>query len=130
MSKARLISDLLAEFVLGAKLKRIPAEVQRWTKLLILDAIGNAYASSRYEFAQRALSALKALGEGVSCVIGSDTRLALRDAVLMNGTLIHGLDYDDTYLPGATHLGASCFPTRSRISTRLRAGRFHSRAIS
>lgn len=111
MNPPRLISDVLAEFVLGATLARIPAEVQQWAKLLMLDAIGNAYASSRFEFAGSALAALKGLGEGDACVIGSDARLPLRDAVLMNGTLIHGLDYDDTYLPGATHLGASCFPT-------------------
>jgi 2-methylcitrate dehydratase PrpD len=107
----RLISDVLAEFVLNTQPQRMPADVQHWAKLLILDAIGNAYASSSHDFAQRALSALQGLGEGDSCVIGSDARLALRDAVMMNGTLIHGLDYDDTYLPGATHLGASCFPT-------------------
>lgn len=111
MTKPRLISDQLADFVLDTRLERIPLEVRHWCKLLILDAIGNAYASSRYDFAQRALFALKGMGEGESCVIGSGTRLGLRDAVLMNGTLIHGLDYDDTYLPGATHLGASCFPT-------------------
>ena len=121
MSK-RLISDVLAEFVLNAQLNRMPAEVQHWAKLLILDAIGNAYASSRYDFAQRALSALQGLGEGDSCVIGSDARLGLRDAVMMNGTLIHGLDYDDTYLPGATHLGASCFPTALALAARRDAG--------
>ena len=52
MTTPRLISDLLAEFVLDAKLERMPAEVQRWSKLLMLDAIGNACASSRYDFAQ------------------------------------------------------------------------------
>lgn len=121
MNKPRLISDQLAGFVLNATLDRIPAEVQHWSKLLMLDAIGNAYASSRYDFAQRALAALKGMGEGDSCVIGSDTRLGLRDAVMMNGTLIHGLDYDDTYLPGATHLGASCFPTALALAAQAYA---------
>ena len=121
MTKPRLISDVLAEFVLDATLDRIPPQVQRWCKLLMLDAIGNAYASSRFEFAQRALSALQGMGTGDSCVIGSDTRLGPRDAVLMNGTLIHGLDYDDTYLPGATHLGASCFPASLALAAQHNA---------
>ena len=116
-----LISDVLAKFVLNTSLDRVPAEVTHWTKLLILDAIGNAYASIRHDFAQRALSALKGLGAGESGVIGSHTRLGLRDAVLMNGTLIHGLDYDDTYLPGATHLGASCFPTALALADQQQA---------
>ena len=121
MREPRRISDLLAEFVLGATLERVPPEVQRWAKLLLLDAIGNAYASSRFEFAQSALAALRGLGAGESCVIASDARLSLRDAVLMNGTLIHGLDYDDTYLPGATHLGASCLPTALALADQQQA---------
>jgi hypothetical protein len=68
MNKPRLISDQLAGFVLNATLDRIPAEVQHWSKLLMLDAIGNAYASSRYDFAQRALAALKGMGEGLSLI--------------------------------------------------------------
>jgi 2-methylcitrate dehydratase PrpD len=121
MTKPRLISDLLAEFVLNARLDRIPTEVQHWCKLLMLDAIGNAYASSRFDFAHRALAALTGFGAGESCVMGSDQRLALRDAVMMNGTLIHGLDYDDTYLPGATHLGGSCFPTALALAAQADA---------
>lgn len=74
MTKPRRISDLLAEFVLNAQLERIPTQVQHWSKLLMLDAIGNAYASSRYDFAQRALAALQGFGEGDACVIGSGTR--------------------------------------------------------
>ena len=36
-------------------------------------------------------------------------KLALRDAVVMNGVLIHGLDYDDTHLEGVVHASSSCF---------------------
>jgi hypothetical protein len=35
--------------------------------------------------------------------------LSLRDAMLMNGVLAHGIDYDDTYLLAACTT-ASCFP--------------------
>jgi 2-methylcitrate dehydratase PrpD len=44
-------------------------------------------------------------------VIGMPAKLAVRDAVLLNAVLVHGLDYDDTYLPGSVHLSASCVPT-------------------
>jgi len=37
-------------------------------------------------------------------------KLALRDAVMLNSVMVHGLDYDDTYLPGSVHLTASCVP--------------------
>ena len=80
-------------------------------KLLMLDAIGIAFASTQYEFSHRAVAAMCALGGGESDVIGMPTKLGLRDAVLVNGILVHGLDYDDTYLPGSVHLTASCVPT-------------------
>ncbi|MEI8035232.1 MAG: MmgE/PrpD family protein, partial [Betaproteobacteria bacterium] len=119
MSKAPSISSVIADFIYQTDCIDIPQSVKDWTKTLFLDAVGNAYASSDFDFAQSGLEALSALGTGPSCVIGNSTRLSARDAVLMNGTLIHGLDYDDTYLPGATHLGASCFPTALALTEQL-----------
>ena len=94
------LSFALATFVVGTPAEAIPADVQTCVKHLILDAVGNAYASTRYEFANRALTALQGLDEGQATVIGMPARLTVRDAALMNGILIHGLDFDDTYLPG------------------------------
>jgi len=110
MKPTRLVSDSLATFVSEFVPEAIPEPVRERAKLLALDAIGIAYASTRFEFAQRAHTALSALGGGDAHVIGMPGRLALRDAVLMNGILVHGLDYDDTYLPGSVHLSASCVP--------------------
>ncbi|MGZ8263119.1 MAG: MmgE/PrpD family protein, partial [Burkholderiales bacterium] len=36
-------------------------------------------------------------GPGQSVVIGTRERLPMRDAIVMNGVLVHGLDYDDTH---------------------------------
>ena len=41
----------------------------------------------------------------------SPTRLPLRDAALLNGMLMHGLDYDDTHMAGIVHLTVSVLPT-------------------
>lgn len=110
MSK-QTISQILARFAADLTWQQIPAPVQERAKLLLIDAIGVAFASTRFEFAQRARAALKHLGTGDSPVIGMAQTLALRDAAMLNGLLIHGLDYDDTYLPGSVHLTASCVPT-------------------
>lgn len=45
--RERLISDQLAGFVLDTRLERIPPDVRRWAKLLMLDAIGNACMHER-----------------------------------------------------------------------------------
>ena len=106
----KTLSQSVADFVASLTWESVPSSVHERAKLLMLDAIGTAYAASRYPFAPVALSALSSLGSGDSVVIGTDARLALRDAVVMNGILVHGLDYDDTYLPGSVHLSASCVP--------------------
>jgi len=108
--QAPLIAPQLAEFVANLELTDIPAEVQERARYLILDAVGIAYASTQYEFAHRTLSALSELGSGTEPVIGMKARLSLRDAVALNGLLIHGLDFDDTHVPGVIHSTASCLP--------------------
>ena len=89
----------------------------------MLDAIGIAFASSKYDFAEKALAGLSRFGAGEHVVINSDRRLALRDAVMMNGILVHGLDYDDTYLPGAVHMTASNVPCLLGIGADDEGGR-------
>jgi 2-methylcitrate dehydratase PrpD len=109
-SMQKTLSQRVADFVASSTWEATPAAVRERAALVMLDAIGTAFAASRYPFAPVALSALSSLGSGDSVVIGMNTRLALRDAVVMNGILVHGLDYDDTYLPGSVHLSASCVP--------------------
>jgi 2-methylcitrate dehydratase PrpD len=110
MTMEQTLSQQVAQFVATRGYDDIPPAVRERDKLVMLDAIGTAYAASRYPFAPVAMSALSSLGSGDSTVIGTAATLALRDAVVMNGILVHGLDYDDTYLPGSVHLSASCVP--------------------
>ncbi len=120
-STPKTLSQQVADFVVSCTWDTIPAVVRARGALLMLDAIGTAFAASRYPFAPVALSALGSLGSGDGVVIGMDAKLALRDAVVMNGILVHGLDYDDTYLPGSVHLSASCVPVVLGMGAHARA---------
>jgi 2-methylcitrate dehydratase PrpD len=105
------ISTQLAAFVHGLKPDMLPAAVVEQAKLLMLDALGIALASSGQDFAHCAYRGLQALGgAGDSAVMGAFAPLPLRDAVLMNGILVHGLDFDDTHPGAITHPSASAFP--------------------
>src|SRR3990172_4818375 len=89
----------LAEFAASFDYDAIPGPVRVRAKHLALDAVGIALASTQFDFAHRAFSALADLGGmGGSVVLGFSSRLPLRDAVVMNGILVHGLDYDDTHV--------------------------------
>jgi 2-methylcitrate dehydratase PrpD len=103
-------SARLAQFALGLRYDDIPHEVRERGKHLMLDAIGIAYRSRAFYFAQATFDALKALGAGTSAVIGGGRTLSPRDATIMNGVLAHGLDYDDTHSRGVIHATVSSLP--------------------
>src|SRR5262245_6620461 len=108
----RLISERLADFAHDLAPAAIPNDVRERARHLLLDATGIAYASGRYEFAHKAMTAVAGLGgEGAVPVIGLPARLSPRDAALINGILVHGLDFDDTHTGGVIHATASLWPT-------------------
>jgi 2-methylcitrate dehydratase PrpD len=102
----------LGEFACGLTFEHIPAAVLERAKLLILDALGCGIASNAYGFSDAAVAGATALGGVGRCsVIGRANRLPVRDAALVNGMLIHGLDFDDTHLASIIHATAACLPT-------------------
>ena len=113
------ISEVIARFAAQFKPADVPAEVRARARLLILDAIGIALASHGYEFSRRATAAISELDSGgKSPVIGSAQRMDPRNAILLNGILIHGLDYDDTHSQGVIHATTSVLPTVLAMAAR------------
>jgi 2-methylcitrate dehydratase PrpD len=108
---AALIAEQLADFAFGLTDGAIPSAVRRRAAHLMLDGAGIALASTTFDFARQTVAAMSTFEPGHCPVIGIAQTLALRDAVLANGILVHGLDFDDTHLVGVVHATASCFPT-------------------
>ncbi len=106
------ISEKIAAFACSLKSSDIPEPVRARARLLMLDSIGIALASHGYDFSRKAMAAICELNSGQdSVVIGSEIKMDLRNAILMNGILIHGLDYDDTHAQGVIHATTSILPT-------------------
>jgi 2-methylcitrate dehydratase PrpD len=104
------IADSLAQFALSVDYDSIPAAVRDKARLHLLDSIGVGLAACGFEFAERAFAGLRRFGAGEYSVIGMHGKLALRDAVCMNGMLIHGIEFDDTSSYGRIHPSAFCAP--------------------
>ena len=131
-ASAGIASDL-AQFASGLRADRLPARVRIRALHLMLDAAGIALASHRFDFARASLRGIEALsGLGAEpdeearevaegTVIGHPRRLPFRDAALANGLLVHGLDYDDTHVPGILHATASAFPCVLALGERIGA---------
>ena len=113
------IATTLAEFVTHLRLNEVPPAVLLRAKHLMLDAIGCGLAARRDAFAQHfsdAAFALAADAPGKAGVVGYTRRLPVRDAAMLNGVLLHGLDYDDTHMAGVLHLSVSVLPTLLALS--------------
>jgi 2-methylcitrate dehydratase PrpD len=120
-----VISQRLAEFAAQVDYAGIPPVVRERAKRLMLDAIGCGLAARRFDFAGASLRAIGELsGPGPRAVLGHPGRLPLRDAVLANGILMHGLDYDDTHGEGVVHLTVAVLPAVLGLGAELgRSGR-------
>src|SRR5712692_7745774 len=96
-----------ARFTLGLALDDVPAPAVDKAKQLVLDIIGSCLASSREEFGRAVLRAAEGLGgPPESTLIGGGSRVGASHAVLANGTLAHGLDFDDTREDAIVHTGS------------------------
>jgi 2-methylcitrate dehydratase PrpD len=78
--------------------------------LRVLDTLGLALAGSRADFAAPFL-ALVAHEHGPCTVLGTDRTASAPLAILTNGALAHGLDFDDTHAASITHASAVVLPT-------------------
>jgi len=115
-------SEALAAFAAGLSYEAIPTEISERSKYLILDAIGIAMAAKQFPFAGRILDGLKAIGEpGGSSLVGYADKLSVRDAAIMNGALIHGLDYDDTHMKAVVHATSATLPATLVMGEKLGA---------
>ena len=77
----------------------------------VTDIIGISIAASGMETARIVEGVIRGWsGEGQSGIIGKAERYPTASAALMNGTLAHSLDYDDTHLPSVLHPSAAVVP--------------------
>jgi 2-methylcitrate dehydratase PrpD len=115
-------SQTIGRFAGRLKLADVPADVVAKAKLVFLDTLGIALASSTMDFgAMVSKVAQKLGGAGDSLVIGSPIKVAAANAVIANGTLAHGLDYDDTLEEAIVHTGSCAWMTALAVGEEVGA---------
>jgi 2-methylcitrate dehydratase PrpD len=104
-------SETLAAFAADLRFEQLPAAVVAKTKLHLLDLLGVALAGAPMEFGKAAYRVGREIGGPATCtVMGGAERLPAAWAAFVNGTLAHGLDYDDTHPASVVHVSASVVP--------------------
>lgn len=105
-----MISQTYAEFARKLTLDAVPERIRTRACRLMLDAVGTGLAAMGETWEQRAFAAACDLGQGTAATLGHGRALGPRDAALVNGVLMHGLDYDDTHSRGVIHGTVSSLP--------------------
>jgi 2-methylcitrate dehydratase PrpD len=110
-------SATIGRFAKELQLAGVPEPVIGKAKQVFLDTLGIALASSTMDFGAMVTQVARKLGgDGQSVVIGSPHRVAAANAVLANGTLAHGLDYDDTLEEAIVHTGSCAWMTALAVA--------------
>ncbi|VWD08320.1 MmgE/PrpD family protein [Burkholderia contaminans] len=77
----------------------------------VLDLVGNSLIAHDEPVAQSVLQvARRWAGNGPATVIGAPDRLPAASAALVNGTLAHAMDFDDSHMLSVLHPSASVIP--------------------
>lgn len=101
----------IADFVIDLRYEDLPDEVVTAAKLHALDALGCGLAAHALEEASFVVDAATEVAtEGPAMAIGLPNGLPAADAALVNGTLCHALDYDDTHPDSVVHVSAGVTP--------------------
>jgi len=102
------IAETLAQKIAALDPAKLPSAVRRKCEELLIDVVGLAVTARNEDYVK---SALAACDDNGSCTaIGHARALSAAAAALVNGTAIHGEDFDDTFEGGPVHAGAVIVP--------------------
>jgi 2-methylcitrate dehydratase PrpD len=107
-STSQSVAQQLADKALAVTVAGIPQPVIERAQQLLIDVVGLCVAARSTDYMR---SLLGAVDVGGACTaIGHSTTFAAADAALINGTAVHGEDFDDTFEGGPIHSSAVIVP--------------------
>jgi 2-methylcitrate dehydratase PrpD len=107
----------IARFAARQLRTELDPEVSAATRRSIVDTLGVSIAAANESAVKVVASTVVARG-GVpeASVFGFSERLPAASAALVNGTMAHALDFDDTHLPSVLHPSASVVPAALAVA--------------
>jgi 2-methylcitrate dehydratase PrpD len=102
------VAEALAQKISTLDVARLPPAVRRKCEALLIDGVGLAVTARNEDYVKSALAASD--DDGPCTAIGHARTLSAAAAALVNGTAIHGEDFDDTFEGGPIHAGAVIVP--------------------
>ncbi len=116
------IAGDLAKWAISLKSGEIPVEVSHAAQRHLLDGVGNAIAALRIGVVAPAVDVADALGGPPEATrLGAPRQIGAPAAAMANGTLVHGLDFDDTHAGGLVHATAVVLPAAFAVGEQVSA---------
>ncbi|RVW00392.1 MmgE/PrpD family protein [Rhodococcus spongiicola] len=107
----------LADLAVTTRDHGLPSTLRRDVARRILDVLGNSIAALGQPSATAATAVAREWsGTEEASAIGTGSRFPAATAALVNGTLAHSMDSDDTHLPSVLHPSASVVPTALAVA--------------
>ncbi len=102
------VAEALAQSIAALDATKLPAAVRRKCEELLIDVVGLAVTARNENYVKSVLAACD--DDGPCTAIAHARTLSAAAAALVNGTAIHGEDFDDTFEGGPVHAGAVIVP--------------------
>src|SRR5215472_13867024 len=102
------VAERLAERIAAGDSARLPPATLAKCQDLVVDVAGLCLTARRLDYVASMLAACD--DDGPCTAIGHARTLSAAGAALVNGTAIHGEDFDDTFEGGPIHAGAVIVP--------------------
>ncbi len=102
------VAEHLADRIRGLDAGRLPQSLRAKCEDLLVDVMGLCLTARNEDYVKSALGGWDE--EGPCTAIGHAPTLSAAGAAFVNGTAIHGEDFDDTFEGGPVHAGAVIVP--------------------
>ena len=121
MTPKTLLQEI-SHFAAEARAGGVGADILQDARRRATDIIGIALAGSGMEPARIVGRVIESWGgKEQAGVVGREQRFPTASAALLNGTLAHALDFDDTHLPSVLHPSAAVIPASLAAGEAVRA---------
>ena len=102
--------------------KSIPASARRYATLSLFDWIMCGRAGAQQDLSKIIRNyILEDAGKKSATVFGSKSKVPSRAAALVNGTISHALDYDDTHFAHIGHTSVGIYPAALAVGEEVKA---------
>ena len=102
------IAQVYSSWATSLKVEDIPKSVIDKLNIIVMDSIGLMVSAKNEDYIK---SLVNALNESGNCsLVGHNKNISAFNAAIINGTAVHGEDFDDTFEGTPVHVGAVMVP--------------------